>query len=238
MALPKRKSEDWNERTAKGFGDCIDCGQCVQVCPMGIDIRDGGNGDCINCGLCVDACGSIMDMVGRPRGLISYDTLANSAARAEGLPTHWTAIRPRTVVYALIMLVFAAMMGGTLLLRPRLDIAVERDRAALYVELSDGAIRNGYTIKISNMTRDARDYTLNIGGIPGAVLHVAGQEEQAGPASIEVRPDAIATFRVTVKIPREALKAASTNNAFSLMERTAGEQAVYDSVFLAPEPTH
>jgi cytochrome c oxidase accessory protein FixG len=91
---PKRKSEGWDERAAKGIGDCIDCAQCVQVCPMGIDIREGWNGDCINCGLCVDACAPIMDMVGRPGGLISYDTLANSAARAEGRPTHWTAIRP------------------------------------------------------------------------------------------------------------------------------------------------
>jgi polyferredoxin len=203
---------------------------------MGIDIRDGWNGDCINCGLCVDACAPIMDMVGRPGGLISYDTLANSAARAEGRPTRWTAIRPRTVVYALILLVVAAIMGGTLLLRPRLDISVQRDRAPLYVELSDGAIRNGYTVKISNMTRSARDYTLNIEGVPAAVLHVAGQEEQLGPARIEVRPDSIATFRVTVKIPGDKLKAASTAIAFSLEEGADGEKAVYDSVFLAPEP--
>jgi cytochrome c oxidase accessory protein FixG len=234
---PKRKSEGWDERAAKGIGDCIDCTQCVQVCPMGIDIRDGWNGDCINCGLCVDACAPIMDMVGRPGGLISYDTLANSAARAEGRPTHWTAIRPRTVVYALILLVVAAVMGGTLLLRLQLDIAVERDRAPLYVELSDGAIRNGYTVKISNMTRTARSYTLNVEGVAGAVLHVAGQDEQAGSAGIEVRPDSIATFRVTVKIPRDTLKTSSTDIAFSL-EDADGEKAVYDSVFLAPELMH
>ena len=142
------------------------------------------------------------------------------------------------MVYALILLVVAAIMGGTLLLRPRLDISVQRDRAPHYVELSDGAIRNGYTVKISNMTRDAHSYTLNIEGVPGAVLHVAGQEEQAGPARIEVRPDSIATFRVTVEIPRDTLKTTSTDIAFSLEKGADGERAVYDSVFLAPEPTH
>ena len=194
------------------------------------------NGDCIGCGLCVDACAPIMDMVGRPRGLISYDTLANSAARAEGRPTHWTAIRPRTVVYALILLVIAAIMAGTLLLRPRLDISIQRDRAPLYVELSDGSIRNGYTVKISNMTRHAHSYALSVTGVPEAVVHVAGRDDQEGPVDIEVRSDSIATVRVTVKAPRDVLKAASTDIAFSLVESADGERVVYDSVFLAPEP--
>ena len=110
----KRKSESWDDRTVKGLGDCIDCSQCVQVCPMGIDIRDGWNGDCINCGLCVDACAPMMDTVGRPRGLISYDTLANSAARAQGRPTHWTPFRPRTIVYALILLVVGGVIATIL----------------------------------------------------------------------------------------------------------------------------
>ena len=232
----KRKSESWDDRTVKGLGDCIDCSQCVQVCPMGIDIRNGWNGDCINCGLCVDACGSIMDTVGRPRGLISYDTLANSAARAQGRPTHWTPFRPRTIVYALILLVVGAIMTGTLLLRPRLDVSVERDRAPLYVELSDGAIRNGYTVKISNMTRHAHSYALSVTGIPEAVVHVVGRDEQVGPVDLEVRSDSIASFRVTVKASRDVLKAASTGIAFSLVEGAGGETAVYDSVFLAPEP--
>ena len=232
----KRKSESWDERTVKGLGDCIDCSQCVHVCPMGIDIREGWNGDCINCGLCVDACAPIMDTVGRPRGLISYDTLSNSAARAEGRPTHWTAIRPRTVVYALILLVITAIMSGTLLLRPRLDISIERDRAPLFVELSDGAIRNGYTVKISNMTRNTRSYALSVTGIPEALVQVVGHDQQEGPVDIEVRSDFIATFRVTVKASRDVLKDASTGIAFSLVEGAGGETAVYDSVFLAPEP--
>ena len=203
---------------------------------MGIDIREGWNGDCINCGLCVDACAPIMGTVGRPRGLISYDTLSNSAARAEGRPTLWTAIRPRTVVYALILLVIAAIMSGTLLLRPRLDISIERDRAPLFVELSDGAIRNGYTVKISNMTRNTRSYALSVTGIPEALVQVVGHDQQEGPVDIEVRSDSIATVRVTVKAPREVLRAASTGIAFSLVEGAGGETAVYDSVFLAPEP--
>ena len=149
---------------------------------MGIDIRDGWNGDCINCGLCVDACAPIMDTVGRPRGLISYDTLCQLGGACRGRPTHWTAIRPRTVVYALILLVVAAIMSGTLLLRPRLDISIERDRAPLFVELSDGAIRNGYTVKISNMTRSARELCLERRPVSRKrSLHVVGHEEQEGP---------------------------------------------------------
>jgi polyferredoxin len=178
-----------------------------------------------------------METVGRPRGLIAYDTLANSAARAEGRPTRWTPIRPRTIIYALMLLVVAGIMGGTLLLRPRLDISVQRDRAPLFVELSDGSVRNGYTVKISNKTRGLRAYALSLDGLAGAVLHVAGQEREGDrAATIEARPDSIATFRVTVDVPRAALAAASTDIGFVLVERTEGERAIYGSVFMAPEP--
>ena len=128
---------------------------------MGIDIREGGNGDCINCGLCVDACASIMDTVGRPRGLISYDTLCQLGGARRGsahaLDRHPSAdggLRPDHTGRR------GNDVSGTLLLRPRLDISVERDRAPLFVELSDGAIRNGYTVKISNMTRNTRELRL------------------------------------------------------------------------------
>ncbi|WP_207481188.1 cytochrome c oxidase accessory protein CcoG [Arenibaculum pallidiluteum] len=231
---PRRKSESWEDRSARGLGDCVDCSQCVQVCPMGIDIREGANADCINCGLCVDACAPIMDAVGRPRGLIAYDTLANSAARAEGRPTRWTPFRPRTIVYALMIVVIAAVMGGTLLLRPRLDISVQRDRAPLFVQLSDGSIRNGYTVKISNMTRQPRRYELAVEGLADARIHVAG-DDAAGATVLAARPDSVATFRVTVDVPREVAASASAPLDFVLVDHERRERAVYGSVFMAPD---
>ncbi|MHA7060996.1 cytochrome c oxidase accessory protein CcoG [Azospirillum argentinense] len=231
-----RKSQSWEERRAEGLGDCIDCFNCVQVCPAGIDIRDGLQMQCIGCGLCIDACDEIMTKVGRPTGLITFDTQTNQVAiTTGGQPVPFRLLRPRTILYTLMMLVIAGGIGVGLLLKPGLDISVLRDRAPLFVALSDGSVRNAYTFKISNMTRDPRAYTLAVSGVTGASLSVAGdgQDEQAGTRQLTADPDMVATYRIFVTAPRTGLQGASQPLTFRLTSAD-GEVATYDSVFMGP----
>ena len=141
---PHKIGQSW-----EGRGDCIDCQQCVVVCPAGIDIRDGAQLECIQCALCVDACNEIMDKVARPRGLIAYDTVRNlEAAGKESIPIKL--LRPRVVLYAAAMVLVSAIMLTALVLRPDLEVSILHDRNPIYVQLSDGGLRNGYTIKLLN----------------------------------------------------------------------------------------
>ncbi len=235
---PKRKSESWDERREKGFGDCIDCGQCVQVCPIGIDVRTGEQADCINCGLCVDACDSIMIAQGLPPKLIDFDSLAAQETRASGKTYQWRLIRPRTIIYGLLMLVIGGAMAWSFALRPRLDITVLRDRAPLFVTLSDGSLRNAYTFKVANKTRQTRAYALTVSGLNGAEIKVIGEAEGAESkdhaATISASPDSVATYRVYVTAPRGNVTAASTPLTFHLSDTANADKDSHASVFLGP----
>jgi cytochrome c oxidase accessory protein FixG len=229
-----RKRED----EAK-LGDCIDCNKCVAVCPMGIDIRDGQQLACITCALCIDACDEVMDRVGKPRGLIDYDTLRNDAAARAGKPAKVglsTFIRPRTILYTALWCLAGLIMLVTLLTRDRLDINVLRDRNPLFVELSDGAIRNGYTIKVLNMEGAARRFRLSVSGIDGALMTFAGSEDLPAPTlDIEVEPDVLREVKVFVRAPRDRLDGESTDIAFLVRDLDGDEESAYDGVFRGPE---
>ncbi|MCU0881240.1 MAG: cytochrome c oxidase accessory protein CcoG [Hyphomonadaceae bacterium] len=162
---PHKKNETWD-----GRGDCIDCKQCVAACPAGIDIRDGLQIECINCALCIDACDEIMDKVGRPRGLIAYDSEKNMERRAAGQKNQWNFIRGRTVFYAGLLVAISAVLLGSLLLRTTMTVNVIRDRAPLFVQLSDGKVRNAYTIKVVNKTELDQTYSAQFEGLNGAML--------------------------------------------------------------------
>ena len=161
---------------AKGLpaGDCVDCGQCVAVCPTGVDIRQGASLGCIQCGLCIDACDSVMEKVGRPPRLIAYDTEMNIKARACGQPSIYKPIRVRTVFYAVLILAIGGFMIYTLATRDNLHLNVLHDRNPLTVRLSDGGVRNAYTIRISNMKPETRRFALDIVGVQGAQVEVVG----------------------------------------------------------------
>ncbi|MEK7820595.1 MAG: cytochrome c oxidase accessory protein CcoG, partial [Pseudomonadota bacterium] len=137
----------------EGRGHCVDCSLCVQVCPTGIDIRQGQQMACIGCALCVDACNSIMPRFGLPKNLIAYDSMANQAARRLGQKPRARWLRPRVLIYAAILAVVATIITVGLATRTRTEVHVLADRAPLFVRLSDGAIRHGYTVKIRNMER-------------------------------------------------------------------------------------
>ncbi len=222
----------------EGRGDCIDCFSCVAVCPTGIDIRDGEQLECIGCGLCIDACDAVMDKVGRPRGLIAFDTQANLGAQAAGGRAAHRWLRPRTVTYAALLAAVAGAMAISLATRADVDLTVLRDRAPLFVTLSDGGVRNGYTIKILNKARATRSFALAVDGLRGATLTVvneAGNAPSGASLTLAARPDSVATYRVYVALPPAAVPAAeSTPIAFALAEPGGRGATRHGSVFLGP----
>ena len=231
-----RKTQSWEERKAEGHGDCIDCHACYHACPTGVDIRNGSQLACIGCGLCIDACDEIMTRIGRPKGLIAFDTQSNVVAMATtGKKAVYKLVRPRTIIYSLLMVVVSGMIAAGLVLKPSLNISVLRDRAPLFVALADGSVRNAYTFKISNMTRDTRDYTLTASGLAGIELAVAGerQADNAARLRLSAAPDQVATYRIFVTVPRASVTAASVPLTLTLTT-TGGDSDTYKTVFMGP----
>ena len=228
---PHKAGQSW-----EGRGDCIDCRQCVAVCPTGIDIRNGSQLECIQCALCIDACNEIMDKVGRPRGLIAYDTVRNlESAGREGLRPNL--LRPRVVLYAGAIAVVGAIMLTALMFRADLDMSVLHDRNPLYVKLSDGGIRNGYTVKLLNKAYVPRDFKLATKGLPGATLTVVGHEKESD-LTITVPADALHSIRTYVALDKQAsaaLPAAGTEFSFVVTSDDGGTQAEHETTFQGPE---
>lgn len=220
---------------AAKLGDCIDCAACVTVCPTGIDIRNGQQLECINCGLCIDACDHVMDKVDRPRGLIALDTLANLEQRRTGVDPNpklkiW---RPRVFVYMALWLGVGLVMLVTLLTRPNLEMSVQRDRNPLFVTLSDGGVRNGYTFHLINKMHVERQAVLSVEGLPGARIYVLNLGEKPEP-TLTLGPDAVTAERVFVTVPRGALTADSTDFRFVLRDPASGDEAHYGGIFRGP----
>jgi len=216
-------------------GDCIDCRQCVYVCPTGVDIRNGPNLGCIQCGLCIDACDSVMTKIGRPTRLIAYDTELNIKARQQGTPTTYRIFRMRTLLYVAIIAVVAAVMTYTLATRRNDGISVLHDRNPVFVRLSDGAVRNGYAIRILNMTHDPQSYALRVSGLSDAALEVIGSEGSAGGNPvIYVGPDQTREMRVLVTTHQALRPDASIPLTFSIAPLAGGPAASAKDHFLAP----
>ncbi|HAN66997.1 MAG TPA: cytochrome c oxidase accessory protein CcoG [Halieaceae bacterium] len=152
------------DHRAQGLGDCIDCNLCVQVCPTGIDIRDGLQYECIGCALCIDACNSVMDKMSYPRGLISY----TSEHQLQGGKTHW--LRPRMIGYVLVLSMMVGLFSYRVISRVPLEMTVIRDRNELYVTTMDGDIENIYTLSLVNMEQSMHEFEIVISGIDGAEI--------------------------------------------------------------------
>jgi len=167
-----------NELRAVGesAGDCIDCYQCVAVCPTGIDIRDGAQLGCIQCGLCIDACDTVMKRVGRAPRLIGYDNDINIQRRQAGKAEVFRPVRPRTIVYVAMIAGVGAIMLYALLTRTLLDINVLHDRNPVAVRLSDGSVRNGYTIRLLNKRGFGRAVAIDVDGPVDSKIHVVGAD--------------------------------------------------------------
>ena len=153
---PRSKKKD---HKAMGLGDCIDCNLCVQVCPTGIDIRNGLQYECINCGACIDACDATMDKMNYPRGLISYTTEHS----LEGKPTK--IIRGKLFGYLTIILIMMAAFAWQLASRVPLELNIERDRNALYRETNEGLVENTFTLQVLNKSQQDNVYWIEIKGL-------------------------------------------------------------------------
>ena len=192
--------------TAPKVGDCIDCEQCVAVCPTGVDIRQGPQLGCITCALCIDACDGVMAKIGRPRGLIDYATLDDAVHEKAGgapRPIIKTLLRPRTLIYLTIWASIGAAMLFSLGQRDRLDLSAAGDRNPRYVQLSDGRIRNSFTVKLRNMETQPRTVTLSLDGLPEAVMWsgVGSADSASRSIRVELAPDATTKVRLFVAAP-------------------------------------
>ena len=230
-------------------GDCIDCGKCVAVCPTGIDIRDGQQLECIGCGLCIDACNTVMPLIGRPRNLIAFDTLANQAAEAAGGKAVYHLIRPRTIIYATVLLIVCAIMAAALLTRSHSGIDVLHERTPLYVSLSGGDVRNGYTLRMLNKTHQARTFELKVSGLAAYRLTAFGTDaagDQGHTLALTAPPDGVETYRIYLTVPHDALghggetkmegRMAESHIEFTMRDNASGETAEHESFFVAPAP--
>ena len=228
-----RKGESWD-----GRGDCIDCKQCVAVCPTGIDIRDGLQLECIGCGLCVDACNDVMARIKRPRGLIAFDSDRNRLAHEAGRESRPARlVRLRTIVYVAILAAVATAFLTAVALRSDLEVNVLHDRNPLFVKLSDGSIRNGYTLKILNKAREARRFELTVEKPAAATLQIVGQDKPGAPAaSLEAPPDGVATYQVYVRLPAAEGASATQAIVFRLTDPKARESVRHESIFRGPGP--
>ena len=204
------------------LGDCIDCKLCVNVCPTGIDIRDGLQYECIACGACVDACDSVMDKLGYPRGLVRYTT--QNAVEGRGIHL----LRPRVLIYALLLVALSTALVVSLAMRNPLAVEVLRDRNALYRETATGAIQNVYTVKVLNKDQRPHAFRIAVEGPPG-VVPAAGS-----PARVEAPAGSVVPVTLTLEAPAGAVRG-RTEIAFRIeREDDAAVSRRTESSFFAP----
>ncbi|MBS3803440.1 MAG: cytochrome c oxidase accessory protein CcoG [Oleiphilaceae bacterium] len=174
-----------------GLGDCIDCGMCVQVCPTGIDIRDGLQYECIGCALCIDACDDVMEKMNYPKGLIRYAT----ENELEGRPSKL--LRPRTFGYGAVLVLMVTAMVFTIMTRVPAQMEVLRDRGALYGMTGQGLIENSYTVKLTNKAEVPQTFELKVSGLDTIAIldnepvRVPSGESRTRPTVVVVAPEAI-----------------------------------------------
>jgi cytochrome c oxidase accessory protein FixG len=182
----------------KGLGSCIDCTLCVQVCPTGIDIRNGLQNECIGCAACIDVCDDVMDKMGYERGLIRYSTengVAQKLTRGQMLRR---VLRPRVLIYGAILATMSAAFAASLALRSPFNVDVIKDRNALARQAEDGYIENIYRLQISNSTEHAQRYRVAVSGLQGlqtvdeAVVEVPAAEARSAPLQVRLAPEAAA----------------------------------------------
>ena len=227
---PHKKGQPW-----EGRGHCIDCNQCVAACPMGIDIRDGAQLECINCALCIDACDDVMARVGLPKGLLAYDTDDNVKRRSAGHSARYRFVRPRTLLYGVVLTVVSAIMLVSLVTRHTLGLDVIRDRNPNFVALADGSVRNGYTLKLMNHADTAREFILSIDDVHPARVNVIGIGVVTLPVKLMVDPDKVRAVRVLVTVSRHELQTGSQDIEFVLRESKSGETRAAGAVFVSGE---
>jgi cytochrome c oxidase accessory protein FixG len=215
---PRKKSVD---PKAEGLGDCVDCSLCVQVCPTGIDIRDGLQYQCIGCALCVDACDSIMDQMGYEPGLVRYTT----EHELNGGTTHF--IRPRLVGYALVLGLMVSGLVYSMATRTAFELDIIRDRGALYQLTPNDTVQNTYTLKLMNMSQGELSYNIKIEGLEGVITDM--------PEMVTLQSNKMRSFPINIEMDPKDLSNSKTNIEFIVTEAaTDTEIAREESRFIAP----
>jgi cytochrome c oxidase accessory protein FixG len=201
---------------ALGLGECVDCSVCVQVCPTGIDIRDGLQYECIGCAACIDGCNQVMDKMGYPRGLIRYSTTQAMEKKLSRRQMLARVLRPRVLIYSLVLVAIGVAAAASLWLRVPLKVDVIRDRAAIAREVEGGLIENVYRLQIMNTTEEARAFEISVSGLPS--IHVVG-EATAGMAAASSR-------MVPLKVRIEPGRAQPGTHPIEFTVRSLGAQPV------------
>lgn len=219
-----------NEAKTESLGSCIDCSLCVQVCPTGIDIRDGLQYECIGCGLCADVCDSVMDKVGEPRGLIKYTT-------QNALDNHWTRnemlkriLRPRVLIYSTILGLLVIGLLTSLWLRTPFKVDVERDRSVLARLVDGGMLENVYRLQIMNASEDRHQYRLKVNDLQNAKVGFEGSEN----AIITVEPAEARWVVVHVEVPDGSIATGKHKIQFEIEEIESKKVLIEKSIFLVP----
>ena len=227
---PLRKNETWD-----GRGDCIDCKQCVQVCPMGIDIRDGAQLECIHCALCIDACDEMMRRVDRPTGLIAYDTDRAVQARLDGRTEKYKLLRPRTLLYGVLIGCISTLVVWSYFTRSSFEFSVLKDRSPSYVRVENG-VRNGYTLKLVNKVAKARSFEISIAGPPSLQARVIGisDPETANTFTVPSGAHGLDRYRLLVTVP-ETARAAQTKLRITVRDVDGADAQTSMAPFIFPE---
>lgn len=220
---PRKKDVDYK---AQGLGDCIDCKLCVQVCPVGIDIRDGLQYECIGCGLCVDACNNVMDNMHYPRGLIRLTT-ENAVNQGWTGAQIWRRIaRPRVLIYTTILLGLTAAMVFSMAVREPLKVDVIRDRASLARIVAGGKLENVYRLQVMNATEQVQTYSISVKGLEGIAM--------AEGDTVEVDSAQTRGVAVRVQIPYGSAAPGSHPIEFEITAQSGKGHVLEKSVFLVP----
>jgi len=217
---------------ADQLGDCIDCMACVNVCPAGIDIRDGQQMECITCALCIDACDDIMAKIGKPRGLIDYMALTDETNERAGKPPKsvWRHIfRPRTIIYTALWSAIGIALVVLLFIRSEIDITVEPVRSPTFVTLSDGSIRNAYDLRLRNMANEDRVFEITLTSEADLALDLEGADGNR----VTVPADSTQQLRayVTAEPGDPAAEADRTDFRFWVEDAISDIRAYQDTVF-------
>jgi cytochrome c oxidase accessory protein FixG len=193
---------------AAGLGDCVDCGQCVVVCPTGIDIRNGLQYECIGCAACIDVCDQVMDKVGLPRGLVRYSTENAMAQKLEKTDIISHIIRPRIILYTAILILITGLAAWFLAHRIPLKVDIIRDRSTLAREADDGQIENVYSLQIMNTEEKPHRYVVTVDGLEGAKID--------GATEVEVPAATLQSFMTVVRVPPDAGKKGANQIHFEI----------------------
>lgn len=221
---PRARKSSREDNKSKGLGDCVDCNLCVQVCPTGIDIRNGLQYECINCGACVDACNGVMQKMNYPKGLISFTSETELSGGVTKI------FRPKLIGYAIVLILMVGLLAFEIGSRKPLEIDIIRDRNSLYREGDFGIIENVYTLKILNKSQQGHQYRISVLGLEGHTFR--------GDTEVTVKGGEILNLPISLAVMPSRLKETVTKFTFVLETIDSTDEQIKiqeDSKFLYPD---